>query len=50
MINFLLSANMPVYNKFARAFSRQAIQKFDSFVTDDLSNHLFQVGDFKMKT
>lgn len=30
-------------DEFVRSFSRQAIQKFDSFVTDDLSNHLFQV-------
>jgi hypothetical protein len=35
-----------VIDMFSRSFTQQAIQKFDSFVTDDLSNHLFQVTIF----
>lgn len=30
-------------DEIVRSFTQLAIQKFDSFVTKDLSNHLFQV-------
>lgn len=38
----IFQQNPNVLDMFSRAFIRQAIQKFDSFVTDDLTNHLFQ--------
>ena len=33
-------------DEIVRSFAQLAIQKFDSFVTKDLSNHLFQVTLF----
>jgi len=38
----IFQENPAVVDMFARSFTKQQIQKFDSFVTDDLSNHLFQ--------
>ncbi|KAF2356989.1 hypothetical protein FHG87_012251 [Trinorchestia longiramus] len=38
----ILQTTQGAVDMFARSFTRQAIQKFDPFVTDDLSNHLFQ--------
>lgn len=39
----LFQRDLEMADKFARTFTKQNIQQFDSFITRELTNHLFEV-------